>query len=522
MAKNQTPSGTLMDKLTALCKRRGIVFPSSEIYGGVGSTYDYGPPGVEIKNNIARLWWKEMTLQHDEIVGLDSAIILHPKVWETSGHVKEFHDPMVECTNCRRRIRLDDYASECYQIFMAQSRRIANAFEPGEVISPSVLAEDSPERKIWEKLLGLVEFQNATGIRFTNAEANALIIEYVLNHHNQCSSCGAKNSLLPPRQFNLMLKTHIGPIEDDSSLAYFRPETAQGIYLDYKIVQETSRLKIPFGIAQIGKAFRNEITTQRFIFRTREFEQMEMQYFVKPGTTADWLEKWKERRWNWYLSLGINPARLRWHQHEPEKRAHYAQDAWDIEYEFPFGWSELEGVHDRGGFDLTAHAQATEPDKEPNESKLAYFDDETRERFIPHIVETSAGLNRTMLMVLCDAYREDVQAGEERVYLALHPKIAPTKAAIFPLVKKDGIADISRDIYQSLKGKWQVFYDEQGSIGKRYRRQDELGTPFCFTIDYQTKEDGTVTVRWRDTLKQERIAKDSIADYLTGQLGHRQ
>jgi len=507
------PTQDLMSKLTALCKRRGIVFSSSEIYGGVGSTYDYGPYGAPLKNNIARDWMDEMTLRHEDIIPLDSAIILHPKVWETSGHVKEFHDPLVECSNCKRRIRLDEYAKECYKIFMDQSQRLMGAFVPGEVIPPSVLAQSNPELDVIQKIISLLEFQDATGIKMTNDDGNNLIIEYVLKHYNQCSTCGAKGSLLPPRQFNLMLKTNIGAVEDDSSLAYFRPETAQGIYVDYKIVHESARLKVPFGIAQIGKAFRNEITTRNFIFRTREFEQMEMQFFVKPGETAKWLAFWKEERWNWYLSLGVNPEKLRWLQHPKDKLAHYAQDAWDIEYEFPFGWSELEGIHDRGGFDLNAHQTATGKD-------LTYFDDSTRERFIPHIVETSAGLNRTMLMLRVDAYREDSQAGEERVYLALHPKVAPIKAAIFPLVKKDGLADIAFEIYKALKPRWPVFYDEQGSIGRRYRRMDEIGTPFGITVDYQTKEDGTVTVRWRDTLQQERISKDRLAEFLTDKLGY--
>ena len=427
-------------KLVSLCKRRGIVFPSSEIYGGVGSTYDYGPYGVEMKNNIARLWWDAMTLETDNIVGLDSAVVLHPKVWEASGHVAGFSDPMVDCRHCKARFREDD-----------------------------------------------------------------------LTDMTICPRCGTTDSLMEARQFNLMFQTNIGPVAEDASIAYFRPETAQGIYLDWKIVQESARLKVPFGIAQIGKAFRNEITPGNFIFRTREFEQMEMQFFVKSDETSKWLEHWREHRWNWYLSLGVSAEHLRWYEHPQDKLAHYAKEAWDIEYLFPFGWGEIEGFHDRGDYDLTAHQQASGKD-------MTYFDEEQKVRYIPHIVETSAGLNRTMLMVLWDAYREDLQAGEERIYLSLDPKIAPIKAAIFPLVKKDGLEEIAEQIVDDLRGKWRIFYDKQGSIGKRYRRMDEIGTPFAFTVDYQTKDDGTVTVRWRDSLRQERIGKDRIGTFLTEEL----
>ncbi len=436
----------LMSKIVALCKRRGIIFPSSEVYGGVGSTYDYGPYGVEMKNNISRLWWNEMTLRHENIAGVDSAVILHPKVWESSGHLKEFHDPMVDCKKCKSRFKQDDL---------------------------DLSAEET-----------------------------------------QCPVCGEKNSFTDIRQFNLMFKTYIGPVADEENLGYFRPETAQGIYLDWKTVMETARLKIPFGIAQIGKAFRNEITPGNFIFRTREFEQMEMQYFVKPGETAKWLEYWRWERWNWYKSLGIDETRLHWYEHPDDKLAHYAQAAWDVEYDFPFGRHELEGVHDRGDYDLSAHASGSRKPKD-----FEFFDDQTKERYTPHIVETSAGLNRTMLMVLCEAYKEDVQAEEQRVYLALDPRIAPIKAAIFPLVKKDGLAEMAKEITDDLRGKFPVFLDVQGSIGRRYRRMDELGTPFAFTLDYETLENGTVTVRWRDTLQQERIGKEKIAAYISDKLG---
>ncbi|MCF7810211.1 glycine--tRNA ligase [bacterium] len=501
-----------MAKLVALCKRRGIVFQSSEIYGGVGSTYDYGPYGVEIKNNISRLWWDEMTRNHENIVGLDSAVILHPQVWEASGHLKNFSDPMIECKNCKQRIRADEFVKECYKKLMDRFEIISGAFNDNELIKPSDLSEESPERQVLEKILALAEFQQFSGIKTPSEDADELIIEYVLKSYNQCTNCGAKDTLTPPRQFNLMFQTNIGSTGEPGSEVYLRPETCQGIFLDWKIVQESARLKVPFGIAQIGKAFRNEITTGNFIFRTREFTQMEMQYFVKPGETSEALNEWKEKRWNFYLSLAIDPEKLRWLQHPQDKLAHYAKEAWDIEYEFPFGWGEVEGIHDRGDFDLKAHQESSGKD-------MTYFDDQTRERFHPHIVETSAGLNRMMLTVLWDAYREDEQAGEERIYLALDPKIAPIKAAVFPLVKKGGLPEIAESIYKDLRKRWRVFYDFQGSIGKRYRRMDEIGTPFGITVDFDTLEDNTVTVRFRDSLEQVRIDKDQVGNYIAEKLG---
>ena len=438
-----------MSKITALCKRRGIVFQSSDIYVkaglGLSSSYDYGPYGVELKNNISHLWWNEMTLRHDNIVGLDSAVIMHPRVWEASGHLEHFSDPQIDCKQCKARFKADDLTIE-------------------------------------------------EGVE------------------TQCPKCGTKNSFTDTRDFNLMFQTYAGAVKDESTVVYLRPETCQGIFLNYKIVQDSARLKLPFGIAQIGKAYRNEITTGNFIFRTREFEQMEMQYFVRPGETSKWLEYWREQRWNWIISLGVREEKLHWYRHPEDKLAHYAKEAWDIEYDFPFGCSELEGLHDRGDFDLKAHQDASGKD-------MTYFDPQANERFLPHIVETSGGLNRTMLMLLCEAYTEDEQAGEQRIYLKLDPKVAPVKAAILPLVKKDGLAEMAKEIADDLRRKWRLFLDIQGSIGRRYRRMDELGTPFAFTLDYQTLEDGTVTVRWRDTLQQERIGKDRIGEYLRDKLG---
>ena len=488
MAKNQnSSSGDLMDRLVALCKRRGVIFPSSEIYGGIGSAYDYGPYGVEIKNNLSRHWWREMTLKHENIVGLDSAIIYNPRVWEASGHVGGFNDPLIECKECKGRFR-DDGVESTYICKTCNKAKIKR-----EGIAPN--------------LDHLGEVEGATLVPICPVCLVQTAWELV---ETQCPRCGVKNSLTPPRQFNLMMKTYVGPVEDASGLAYLRPETAQGIYIDYKIVMESSRLRPPFGIAQIGKAFRNEITTKNFIARTREFEQMEMQFFIKPGENEKWCDYWREQRWNYLLDLGVRREKLRWHTHE--KLAHYARAAWDIEYEFPYGWGELEGLHDRGDFDLSRHSEFSGKD-------LSFFDDQTRERYTPHIIESSSGLNRALLMLLCEAYHEDEQAGEERVYLSLDPRIAPVKAAVLPLVKKDGLYELGYDLFKGLLGRWPASFDESGSIGKRYRRQDEIGTPFCFTVDYQTKEDGTVTVRWRDTLQQERISKDRVAEFLFDKLG---
>jgi len=420
--KNKTP--LKMEKLMSLCKRRGFIFRSSEIYGGQSGCWDFGPLGAELKNNLKQLWWKTMVHENDNIVGLDAAIIMHPRIWEASGHVEGFHDPMVDCKECKRRFRADEIDGD------------------------------------------------------------------------RCPECGGE--LTDVRQFNLMFKTHIGPVEDSASLAYLRPETAQGIYVNFLNVVNSSRQKVPFGIAQIGKAFRNEITPGNFIFRSREFEQMEMQFFVKPGTDGQWMEYWRERRWDFYHRLGIRPERLRWHEHGPDELAHYARQAFDIEYRFPFGWSELEGIHNRTDFDLKRHQEYSGKD-------MSYFDQEAGERYIPYIIETSAGVDRTMLQVLADAYEEETVEGETRVVMRMSPLVAPIKAAVFPLVKRDGMPERAREIYGELKTAFSAFYDEGGSIGRRYRRMDEAGTPYCITVDSQTAEDDTVTVRDRDTMEQTRV-----------------
>jgi len=438
---------TLMDKLVSLAKRRGFIFQSSEIYGGLGSVWDYGPLGVELKKNLKERWWRSLVHERDDVEGLDAAILMHPRVWEASGHVAGFTDPLVDCKICKNRFRADD---------------------PSLKGTPG-----TPEA--------------------------------------QCPSCGNKGSLTEPRLFNLMFKTFMGPVEDAAAVVYLRPETAQGIYVNYLNVMQASRQKIPFGIAQIGKAFRNEITPGNFIFRTREFEQMEMQFFVKPGEDERWFEEWKAARMEWHRGLGIDPGKLRFHAHEPDELAHYAKAAFDIEYEFPFGWQEFEGIHNRTDFDLGRH-------QEYSGKRLEYVDTVGGERYIPYIIETSLGADRLALVVLVDAYREEEVGGERRVVLRLSPSVAPIKAGVFPLVKKDGMPDLAGRIYDELRRYFPVFYDDGGSIGRRYRRQDEAGTPYGITVDGQTLEDQTVTVRDRDTLEQERVATGRLLEYLRERL----
>ena len=419
-----------MDKLSSLSKRRGYVFQSSEIYGGITSCYDYGPLGTEMKKNVKELWWRTMVYEREDIEGLDSSILMHPRIWEASGHVDGFTDPLVDCKKCKMRWKADQIDLE-----------------------------------------------------------------------NGCPNCGGE--LTEPRQFNLMFKTFMGPVEDAANIVYMRPETAQGIYVNFHNVREASRQKLPFGIAQIGKAFRNEITPGNFIFRTREFEQMEMQYFVKPSSDMEWFDYWKEQRLDWYERLGVRREKLRFHQHSKKELAHYAKVAIDIEYEFPFGWSEIEGIHNRTDFDLDRHQDYSGKD-------LRYYDQESNEKYIPYIVETSTGVDRLMLTALVDAYDEE----EERVVLRLKPQIAPIKAAVFPLVNKDGMPEVPTRIFNDLKRDFKVFYDKAGAVGRRYRRQDEAGTPYCITIDGQTLQDETVTIRERDSMEQFRIIKGKIYDFL--------
>ena len=433
---------TVMDKLVSLAKRRGFVFQSSEVYGGLGSVWDYGPLGVELKKNIKDRWWQAMVRSRDDIEGLDAAILMHPKVWEASGHVAGFTDPLVDCRTCKARFRADQLTDgQCPQ---------------------------KPSKKPGE--------------------------------HSTCD-------LTEPRMFNLMFKTFMGPVEEQASVVYLRPETAQGIYVNYLNVLNSSRQKVPFGIAQIGKAFRNEITPGNFIFRTREFEQMEMQFFVKPGTDAEWFERWRTLRMAWHHDLGLNPAKLRWHEHGPTELAHYARAAYDIEYEFPFGWHEIEGIHNRTDFDLKRH-------QEHSGKKLEYFEHATGERFLPFIVETSAGADRVALTVMADAYHEEIVEGDTRVVMRFHPNVAPIKAAVLPLINKDRMPELATELFNDIRKHLPCFYDDSGAIGRRYRRMDEVGTPFCITVDGQSADDGQVTIRHRDSMGQERVEFGAVLGYL--------
>lgn len=444
------PAVANLETIVSLSKRRGFIFPSSEIYGGINAVWDYGPLGVELKNNVKRAWWRAMVQERDEIVGLDAGILMAPQVWVTSGHVAEFADPMVECQTDHKRFRVDELPG-------------AADLSPAELLDPGIIAR-----------LGL-----------------------------RCPADGGP--LSPPRRFNLMLKTFLGPVEDEAAVVYLRPETAQGIYVNYRNVRETARKKIPFGIAQIGKAFRNEISPGNFVFRMREFEQMEMQYFVRPGDAASAaFEEWLPRRRAWYEQYGVTPSRLRFREHRPDELAHYAKKAIDVEYRFPFGWKELEGIHNRGDWDLGRHQAASG-------ENLEYFDPATEERFVPWIIETSAGADRAAFTFLIDAYREEEVRGEKRVVLGLHPELAPYKVAVLPLLKKrPEIVELCQRIVADLRRDTMAVYDDTAAIGKLYRRQDEIGTPWCVTVDVDSLEDGAVTVRDRDSMTQERIPVEGV------------
>ncbi|MFH0920824.1 MAG: glycine--tRNA ligase [Fibrobacterota bacterium] len=445
-----------MKSVVSLCKRRGFIFPGSEIYGGLANTWDYGPYGVELKNNVKKEWWRSFIRTRDDVVGLDSSILLNPKVWEASGHLKSFADPLMDCKECKERVRGD----HLLESKLGEGAAVGLTFQ-----------------QIHEKI-------NAAGIN--------------------CPRCGKRN-FTEPRAFNLMFKTFQGVIEDASSVVYLRPETAQGIFLEFKNVTTTCRQKIPFGIGQIGKSFRNEITPGNFTFRTREFEQMEMEFFCKPGTELEWFQYWRRFCMDWLLGLGLKTDNLRFRDHTPKELSHYSNATSDIEYEYPFGWGELWGVASRTDFDLTAHQTHSGED-------LRYFDQVANARYIPYVIEPALGVDRVLLTFLVDAYDEDEVAGEKRTVLHLHPRLAPVKAAILPLVKKEPLMQLAMDIYNGLKkeGEYPVEFDESGSVGKRYRRQDELGTPFCFTVDFESLEDKKVTLRDRDTTKQERVPIESL------------
>ncbi|MFZ0455243.1 MAG: glycine--tRNA ligase [Ignavibacteriaceae bacterium] len=495
ISKQNKAQTDVIDKIVSLAKRRGFVFQSSEIYGGLNGCWDYGPLGVELLKNIKEEWWKFMTYR-DDIEGLDASILMHPKVWEASGHVENFTDPMIDCKQCKSRFRIDILA----ELLGDKKKEKAVAALKDKLLNNAHLSHKFEAMDIPEKQENLFE------ALLEDTDLSTLLLSEI-----NCPQCGNKNTFTAARQFNLMFKTFIGPVEDSGSVVYLRPETAQGIYVNFLNVQQSSRQKIPFGIAQIGKAFRNEINTKNFLFRTREFEQMEMQFFINPANDKKWYDYWKAERLGWFKSLGMREEKLRYHDHPPNKLAHYAKEATDIEYQFPFGWGEIEGIHNRTNYDLTRHEQFSG-------KSLKYFDESLNEKYIPFIIETSAGASRSFMAFLVDAYDEEEVRGEKRSILKFHPRLAPIKAAVFPLVNKDGMQELAQKIEKDLRKRLKVFYDDKGAVGRRYRRQDEAGTPFCITVDTQTLEDQTVTVRERDSMEQVRIESSNSLEYLLEKL----
>lgn len=485
----------LFKNLIAHTKEYGFIFPSSEIYDGLGAVYDYGQLGSELKNNIKRYWWEAMVRLNENIVGIDSAIFMHPKIWEASGHVGAFNDPLIDNKDSKKRYRadvlLEDYIAKLEEKIHKEvekgKKKFGDGFNQEQFLAtnPNVLRNAAKIQSVKERMTAALKANDLAALK-----------QLILDCEITCPVSGSRN-WTDVRQFNLMFSTQLGNISDESGIIYLRPETAQGIFVNFLNVQKTGRMKIPFGIAQIGKAFRNEIVARQFIFRMREFEQMEMQFFVRPGEELDWFKKWKEIRLKWHEALGLGKEKYRYHDHE--KLAHYANAATDIEFEFPFGFKELEGIHSRTDFDLKRH-------QEYSGRKIQYFDPETNESYIPYVIETSIGLDRTVLAVLSGAYREEkLDNGEERTVLKIHPALAPVKLAVLPLVKKDGLPQMAREILETLKYDFNCQYDEKDSIGKRYRRQDAIGTPLCITIDHQSLEDGCVTLRDRDSMLQERV-----------------
>jgi len=422
-----------VEKIISLCKRRGFIFQSSGIYGGISGCWDFGPLGVELKRNMKNDWWYVFVQQRDDVVGLDASIIMHPDVWVASGHVAEFHDMLVDCKECKHRFREDELGGD------------------------------------------------------------------------RCPDCGGE--LTAPKAFNSMLKTRLGVSDDSAVETYLRPETCQSIFVDFKDVYSSSRMKVPFGIAQIGKSFRNEVNPRNFIFRSREFEQMEIEFFCREEEEDHWFAYWQEAIRQWYLDIGLRDEKLRWYEHPKEILSHYSKRTTDIEYEFPFGWGELQGLANRGAYDLTQHARHSGKD-------LKFFDQQSQENFVPSVIEPSGGVDRTCLAVLCNGYHEEEVEGDTRVVMRLHPRLAPIKAGVFPLVKKEGLAEIAQDLESGLRKKFNTFYDQAGAIGRRYRRMDEVGTPFCICVDFQTKDDETVTIRDRDSMGQVRLKMDEVADYI--------
>ena len=492
-------------QLTAHAKEYGFVFPSSEIYDGLSAVYDYGQMGVELKNNIKRYWWDAMVRLNENIVGIDSAIFMHPKIWQASGHVGAFNDPLIDNKDSKKRYRADvlieDYIAKIEEKINKEvekgRKKFGESFDEAQfrVTNPNVLRNQKKADEVHNRMAEALNANDLKALR-----------DLIIDCEIACPISGSKN-WTDVRQFNLMFSTQIGSVSDDAGTIYLRPETAQGIFVNFLNVQKTGRMKVPFGIAQIGKAFRNEIVARQFIFRMREFEQMEMQFFVRPGQELEWFAKWKQMRLQWHKALGLGDNKYRFHDHE--KLAHYANAATDIEFEFPFGFKELEGIHSRTDFDLSNHQQFSG-------RKIQYFDPETNESYTPYVVETSIGVDRMFLAVLSSSYCEEkLENGETRVVLRIPPVLAPVKLAVCPLVKKDGLPEIAREIMDSLKFDFNCQYDEKDSIGKRYRRQDAIGTPYCITIDHDTVNDKCVTIRDRDTMKQERIPIAQVREFIS-------
>ncbi len=487
-------------KIVSHCKEYGFVFPSSDIYDGLGAVYDYGQNGVELKNNIKQYWWQSMVLLHENIVGIDSAVFMHPTIWKASGHVDAFNDPLIDNRDSKKRYRADvliedqvaKYEEKIEKEVAKARKRFGEAFDEAQFRATNARVLENQQKR------------DALHQRYSDA-MNAMNLEelkqIILDEEIACPISGTRN-WTDVRQFNLMFRTEVGSTADGASTIYLRPETAQGIFVNYLNVQKTGRMKVPFGIAQIGKAFRNEIVARQFIFRMREFEQMEMQFFVKPGTELEWFETWKNTRMAWHQALGFGAENYRFHDHE--KLAHYANAASDVEFRMPFGFKEVEGIHSRTNFDLSQHAKFSG-------RKIEYFDPETNESYTPYVIETSIGVDRMFLSIMCHSYEEEkLEGGETRVVLKLPAALAPTKLAVLPLVKKDGLPEKAREIMQELKFHFNCKYDEKDSIGKRYRRQDAVGTPYCITVDHQTLQDNCVTLRNRDTMQQERVSVESL------------
>ncbi len=497
----------IFKKLVAHCKEYGFVFQSSEIYDGLGAVYDYGQLGVELKNNIKKYWWDSMVLLHENVVGLDSAIFMHPTIWKASGHVDAFSDPLIDNKDSKKRYRADVLIEEqLAKIEGKIEKEIAKAKKRfGDAFDEQQFRETNPRVLANKKKFDELHAQFAKALNDGDLDE---LKQIIIDQGIVCPVSGSRN-WTDVRQFNLMFATEMGATAEGASTIYLRPETAQGIFVNYLNVQKTGRMKIPFGIAQIGKAFRNEIVARQFIFRMREFEQMEMQFFVRPGTELEWFEKWKETRMNWHRALGFGDENYRFHEHE--KLAHYANAAVDVEYKFPFGFKEVEGIHSRTDFDLSQH-------EEYSGKKIRYFDPELNESYVPFVVETSIGVDRMFLQIISAAYSEEKLEKDSRIVLRIPAPLAPIKLAVLPLVKKDELPEIARNIINDLKFDFNCQYDEKDSIGKRYRRQDAIGTPFCVTIDHQTIDDNTVTIRYRDTMAQKRVAIDELRGIIDAQV----